>query len=131
MWYTRLQAAQQSVEVARVVRNRHVVRDVIHSQPDCDQVGMGIERHGQFKPQSTVHHCPRYAQVYQAEPVTKLHRQVRCPTLRIWIIGPQSKSVRGPDSYIRELVRRALAASAAFTCKGGVRSCAATARKKQ
>src|SRR6266581_1285987 len=131
MWHTSLQAAQQSVEVVGVARNRHIVRDVIHSQPDRDQVRMRIERYRQFKPQRTMHHSARYAQVDQAKSVAELHSQVGCPTLCVWVIGTQSKGVRGSNSYIREFALRALIASATPACRSGIRSCAATARKKQ
>src|SRR5437588_7532369 len=131
MWHTCLQAAQQSVEVAGVARNRHIIRDVIHSQPDRDQVRMRIERDWQFKPQRTMHHSARDAQVDQAKPVTKLHSQVRGPALRVWVIGTQSKGVGGSNSYIRELAQGALIAGAAPACRNSMRFCAATARKKQ
>src|SRR5260370_20499848 len=76
--------------------------------PDSDQVGMGIECHGQFKPKRVVHQHIRYAQVNQAEPVAKLHSQLRCPVLRVWIIGAQATGVRGSSSYIDQLFLRSL-----------------------
>src|SRR5438034_11005489 len=131
MWHTGMQATQQSVEVARVARNRHIVRDVIHAQPDRDQVGMRIERYRQFKTQRIVHQSARYAQVDQAKPVTKLHSEVGCPALCVWVIGTQPKGVRGSNSYIRELAQGALIAGAALACRSSIRFCAATVRKKQ
>jgi len=63
--------------------------------------------------------------------VTKLHSQVRCPVLRVWIIGTQAKGVRSSYSYIREFALRALTASAAPARGSGTLSRAATTRKKQ